>query len=170
MMINNKVSRIIISVLCSILLIATVVVTQNKFLYYTICSVVGGSERYLISGNPEEYQYYESEYGSKGEVLAAARKLNEEICEEGFVLLKNENNALPLAKNSKVTVFGKNSVDMVLGGSGSNAGSSAGATTLYESLDAANISYNPVIKEYYDSSESGNGRLDPLPMCPMNLH
>lgn len=161
---SGKTGHIIISIICIILLIGTVVVTQNKFLYYTICSVIGGSERYLISGNPDEFQYYESDYGSKDEVLAAARKLNEEICEEGFVLLKNENNALPLSKNSKVTVFGKNSVDMVLGGSGSNAGSSAGATTLYESLTAANISYNPTLKGYYDSSESGEGRLDPLPM------
>ena len=161
---SGKVGRIILSCVCVILLIATFVVTQNKFLYYTICSVVGGSERYLISGNPDEYQYYESEYGSKEEVLEAAYKLNEEICEEGFVLLKNENQALPLNKNSKVTVFGKNSVDMVLGGSGSNAGSSTGATTLYESLTAANISYNPTLKAYYDSSESGEGRLDPLPM------
>lgn len=161
---SSKVGRIILSCICVLLLIATVVVTQNKFLYYTICSVVGGSERYLVSGNPDEYQYYESEYGSKEEVLDAAHKLNEEICEEGFVLLKNENNALPLGSNSKVTVFGKNSVDMVLGGSGSNAGSSAGATTLYESLTAANITFNPTLKAYYDSKESGEGRLDPLPM------
>ena len=161
---RGNIGRIILSCLCVILLIATIVVTQSKFLYYTICSVVGGSERYLISGNPDEYQYYESEYGSKDEVLAAARDLNEEICEEGFVLLKNENQALPLGKNSKVTVFGKNSVDMVLGGSGSNAGSSTGATTLYESLSSANISYNPTLKAYYESSESGSGRLDPLPM------
>ena len=146
------------------LIIATIVVTQNNFLYFTICSVIGGSERYLVSGHPEDYQYYESEYGSKEEVLAAAQKLNEEICEEGFVLLKNEGEALPLGSNAKVTVFGKNSVDMVLGGSGSNAGSSAGATTLYESLTAANISYNPTVKSYYESSESGAGRPDPLPM------
>jgi beta-glucosidase len=161
---SNGIGRIMISCLCVILLIATIVVTQNKFLYYTICSVVGGSERTLISGNPDDYKYYESEYSSKDEVLAAAHDLNEEICEEGFVLLKNEGEALPLKAQAKVTVFGKNSVDMVLGGSGSNAGSSKGATTLYESLEAANISYNPTMKAYYESSESGNGRLDPLPM------
>ena len=146
------------------LLIATIVVTQNNFLYFTICSVIGGSERYLVSGNPDDYQYYTSEYSSKGEVLSAAYQLNEEICEEGFVLLKNEDSALPLQDNAKVTVFGKNSVDIVLGGSGSNAGSSSGATTLYESLEAANISYNPVVKAYYESSESGAGRPDPVPM------
>ena len=59
------------------LIIATIVVTQNNFLYFTICSVIGGSERYLVSGHPEDYQYYESEYGSKEEVLAASQKLNE---------------------------------------------------------------------------------------------
>ncbi len=161
---SGKVSAIISTVISVILIIATIVVTQNNFLYYTICSVIGGSERYLVSGNPDDYQYYTSEYGSKAEVLEAARALNEEICEEGFVLLKNENGALPLAKNSKVTVFGKNSVDMVLGGSGSNAGSSSGATTLYQSLSNASFSFNPTLKAYYESSESGSGRPDPVPM------
>ncbi|MBO5328206.1 MAG: glycoside hydrolase family 3 C-terminal domain-containing protein, partial [Clostridia bacterium] len=147
-----------------VLLVITIVITQNKFLYYTICSVIGGSERYLKEGDPAEHQYYVSEYENKSEVLSAAYDLNEEICEEGFVLLKNENGALPLSKNSKVTVFGKNSVDIVLGGSGSNAGSSSGATTLYEGLEQANIQYNPTLKSYYESKQSGSGRPDPLPM------
>lgn len=158
------VGKIISGLLFVILLVSTIVVTNVDFFYYTICSVIGGSERYLIEGNPDDYQYYESEYASKKDVLAAAYDLNEEICEEGFVLLKNEGEALPLGANSRVTVFGKNSVDIVLGGSGSNAGSSSGATTLYESLEAANISYNPTLKSYYESSESGAGRPAPLPM------
>ena len=38
-----------------------------------------------------------------------------------MVLLKNENNALPLKANAKVSVFGTNSVNLVYGGSGSAA-------------------------------------------------
>ena len=60
---------------------------------------------------------------------------NEEICEEGFVLLKNDGAALPLsADEKKVSVFGKNSVELVYGGTGSGGGNYDGAATLSQSL------------------------------------
>ncbi len=135
-----------------ILAVATIVLTQNKFLYFTVCSVLGRSERYLVKGNKDDYQYYVSDYENKQEVFKAASKLNETICEEGFVLLKNEDNSLPIAKTSKVTVFGRNSTQLVLGGSGSNAGSSSNKNIdLYQSLENVGIQYNPTLKSYYES-------------------
>ena len=114
----------IFTALFILVLVITIVITQNAFLYYTVCStMLGGSETYLKSGDPSEYIYYTTEYDSKEEVFAAANALNEEICEGGTVLLKNDG-VLPMA-GGKVTVFGKNSVDLVLGGSGSNAGASS---------------------------------------------
>ena len=98
------------------LITVSLVLTQVDFLYYTICSAVGGSERVLKKGNPDDYVYYESSYENKSEVLAAANALNERIVEEGIVLLKNEDNALPLKTEKKLTVFGKNSVDLIIGG------------------------------------------------------
>ena len=73
----------IFTALFVLLLIISIVITQNSFLYYTVCSMLGGSETYLKSGDPSAYQYYTSDYGSKDEVLAAANGLNERICEEG---------------------------------------------------------------------------------------
>ena len=102
---------------------------QNNYLYYTLCSVLGGSEKYLVSGDPETQQHYSPDYDSKADAFKAANELNEEICEEGFVLLKNEDDVLPMKENARVTVFGKNSVNLVLGGSGSNAGSNASSDT-----------------------------------------
>lgn len=74
-------------------------------------------------------------------------------------MLKNENEALPLSTGAKVTVFGKNSVNIVRGGSGSSAGTSSEVTdTLYSSLESAGIECNPVMKAFYEGSESGSGR------------
>lgn len=149
----------VISVLLVFVFTITMILTQNGFLYNTVNMVIGGERRYLKSGDPSEYMYYKADYENKEKVLEAANALNEEINEEGIVLLKNENNALPLSSGSKVTVFGKNSVNLVLGGSGSNAGSAAGATEdFYTSLERAGITYNPVMKQFYESAESGNGR------------
>lgn len=62
--------------------------------------------------------YYESDYENKDDSFEKSNKINEEINEEGITLLKNKNNALPLKKGSKVSVFGKNSVNLSYGGSG----------------------------------------------------
>ncbi|HHW46811.1 MAG TPA: carbohydrate-binding protein [Clostridiales bacterium] len=45
--------------------------------------------------------------------------LSRKAATEGMVLLKNENNALPLAKGSTVAIFGKGQIDFVKGGGGS---------------------------------------------------
>ena len=143
--------------------VATFVATEVSYVYSFLTSTfLGGPERYLKSGNPDEYQYYEADYNSKEEVLAAANALNETIVEEAITLLKNEGNALPLAKQSKITVFGKNSINIAKGGSGSNAGSAAAATVVdfCGSLEAAGgFICNPVIESFYkDNSKSGSGR------------
>ena len=48
-----------------------------------------------------------AETESKADAFERATKVNERICEEGFVLLKNDG-ALPLAEGARVSVFGKN--------------------------------------------------------------
>lgn len=98
---------------------------------------------------------------NKKQALENANEVNKRICEEGFVLLKNEG-VLPLktsAENKKkISVFGKNSVNLVYGGSGSGAGDLTGAKTIYDSLSEANYDYNPQLKAFYESSASGTGR------------
>ena len=56
--------------------------------------------------------YYLSDYDTRAEAIAAGREWEKKVEKEGVVLLKNKDNALPLAKGSKVTVFGKKQDDM----------------------------------------------------------
>ena len=97
---------------------------------------------------------------NKDDALENAKKVSTEICEEGMVLLKNENNALPLKKNAKVSVFGKNSVSLVYGGSGSAApGGNEAKKTIFDSLKEAGFSYNETLKKFYeDDNKSGTPR------------
>ena len=91
--------------------------------------------------------------------LQQAMLLNEEIAYEGFVLLKNTDNALPLTgQNVKISVFGKNSVNLVYGGSGSGGGNAANNMSLYTALRNAGFDVNPSLESFYNSSESGEGR------------
>lgn len=64
-------------------------------------------------------EMYESKYNSYMETMKASSELNIEIAGEGFVLMKNKDNALPLATGErKVTVL---SAFMEYGGGGSGA-------------------------------------------------
>ena len=63
--------------------------------------------------------YYKSEYDTHTEVMQAARNVAYRAQAEGTVLMTNKNNALPLAKNSKVTFFSYSTADIAYGGTGS---------------------------------------------------
>jgi beta-glucosidase len=98
---------------------------------------------------------YQTDFESVEEEAAAARELNEQIAGEGFVLLKNENDALPLNPQEKnVSVFGVRSDNLILGGGGSGSGSSAGQATLRDSLEAAGFRMNPVLRGFYANDNS----------------
>ena len=105
---------------------------------------------------------FEQEFFDKDEARENGNKVTKEICEEGMVLLKNENNCLPLKSNAKVSVFGKNSVRLVYGGSGSAApGGNIPKKTIFDSLTAAGFKYNDALKSFYENnSKSGAGRDD----------
>ncbi len=152
---------IVFAVLFVFVFVAALVLTQNMLVYNTVNSVMGGERRVLKSGDPDKYMRFTADYDNKDDVYAAANALNEDICEEGFVLLKNDDGILPLAENERnVTVFGKNSVDVVLGGTGSNAGSSGNAKTdLSVALEKDGLfKTNPVMREYLSGNASGSGR------------
>ena len=156
----NKVFSIVTSLVLVLIIVVNVVVTQVLLISNTFNTVFGEERRVLVSGDPSTAQYYKPDEGidSKADALANANAVNEELCEEGFVLLKNDN-SLPLAANAKVSVFGMNSVDMVYGGSGSAAKSSADSIDLYKSLENAGIDYNPQLKSFYEGKQSqGLGR------------
>ena len=130
----------------------------------TMNTVFGEERRVLVSGDPSQAVYYELSKGinSKEDALAQANALNERLCEEGFVLLKNEG-ALPLAENARVCVFGMNSVDPVYGGSGSSAKDNSQGIDIYKSLDNAGIAYNADLRAFYEAKlKSGKGRTSKL--------
>ena len=66
-------------------------------------------------------------------------KLVEKIAEEGIVLLKNEDNMLPMENNKKLNVFGWASTNPCYGGTGSGSLSDAYETCLLYTSGAAGM-------------------------------
>ena len=83
-----------------------------------------------------------------------------ELCEaieaEGIVLLKNEDNALPLGESEKnLALLGQNSVDFVYGGGGSGSVDTSLAPDLREALESSGFTVNETLWNFY---ETGAGK------------
>lgn len=155
---KNKGTRVWFIVTCVVLIVAIVVnILASTMLFDIVCNTLGEPRVKLLGENVSEYK---TEFTSKKESLENGNRVGLEICEEGFTLLKNKNGALPLSDSeTKVSVFGKNSVDIAIGGSGSGGSDGSEATTIFQSLTAAGFTYNQALVDFYNNPDrSGKGR------------
>lgn len=84
------------------------------------------------------------------ETSAEAKSLGEEIASEGIVLLQNNENTLPLAKGTKLNVFGWSSTNPVYGGTGSGGLNDAYPTvSLLEGLQNEGFEINQDLVDFY---------------------
>ena len=118
---------------------------------------IPGSE--IERSDEEQYQYFKSSYAeSEYEKL---QKDYLEICKqiegEGLVLLKNDNNALPLSKEEKVSCFLTGSVSFNYATSGSSAADTAGYMDFKTALENAGLTVNADLWNFY-KQQVGNGR------------
>lgn len=114
----------------------------------------------------------------EGEEVANARALGEELCEklaaESVVMLKNDNDALPLAENERnVNVFGWASYSMRYQGGGSGGGSSPDRLGdkfhfFLDALEEQGISYNKELTELYKSYKDSNAGSEQIVEMPVS--
>ncbi len=90
---------------------------------------------------------YVSDYASKAEALAAGLALNEEIAQEGMILLKNEGAALPLAQGAKVTLLGYAALNPNAGASANGGDASAGAAIAQANVISSLTDYGFALNE-----------------------
>ena len=167
---SNKASRVWVIVTAIVLVVCTLVTTLALSIkdFYELLNTVmpGGGPRAVYAEGVESF--YLGDYTTKADVYESARDMNQRICEEGMVLLKNKNNALPLytpvsdksvSNKVKISVFGKNSVNIAYGGSGSGGANTSNVINLYDALEEAGFEYNPTLKAFYDNNDkSGPAR------------
>lgn len=84
------------------------------------------------------------------ETSAQASRLSEEIAEEGIVLLKNQDNMLPMSDTGKLNVFGWASTNPCYGGTGSGSLSDAYETvSIIDGLQNAGFELNQDLIKFY---------------------
>ena len=81
-----------------------------------------------------------------------SRAMAQELVQEGAVLLKDQNSALPLAEGTAVNLFGYGSVDPIYGGSGSGASDTSSNIDLVTGLTNAGFTVNQELVDFYKKS------------------
>ena len=111
--------------------------------------LVTGSNRNGISNADESAQYFTSDFATDEERVEYGKALSEKVEAEGATLLRNTDDALPLAKGSKVTLFSHSSVDLVYGGTGSAGLDTSEVPNLKEAMEAAGFEVNQAMWDFY---------------------
>ena len=101
-----------------------------------------------------------TDYGSAGAELQAGDEIVQTLGEESMVLLKNEDNFLPIEKEQKVNLFGWAATDqgflLVGGGSGGTVIAAQNRVTLTTALDREGLSYNKELLDAYSAVSSAD--------------
>ena len=120
-----------------------------------VCGIYSGMITMAFGG-------YKTDFSKDGvkTALAASDELCRQIIEEGAVLLKNENSALPVKDTNKINLFGWGSSSLMYSSRGSGAISSYGKkmVTLTDAFTAEGLEYNEsLIKKYVEFCPGSKG-------------
>ena len=139
------------------LLVASTIWTNNyKSL---VCAAIGGTTSKVVNtGKEEDTEYFKSNGLSLNNWLKEEEKIIKEVQSEGSVLLKNDNNALPLAKGAKVSAFGYGTINSISTGM-VKYGSPGPYTDFKTGIEKeGKITINPTLYNFY--KENSTAKLD----------
>lgn len=154
-------SALITYIVSTVLVIGLIVGNFYADKYSQILSIyLGHSTNKIVSTGDEDVdtEYYKSEFSSEDELKAEGEKVGQKIVEEGIVLLKNDNDALPLASGNKVSVLGQNSVDLVYGGGGAGSVDTSTAPDLLTALTNSGFKINQMLWDFYNTGNASSYR------------
>ena len=93
-------------------------------------------------------KYFQREFKDEAKLKEHLEEVGKEIEAEGLVLLKNENNALPLAQNDKVSCMFNGSINFNYATSGSSAANTKGYKNLKDALKDSGLDVNEDLWNY----------------------
>ena len=137
------------AVICVLLALALIVNVACGIFYSAITPFMTANLNPLLTG---QKQVTTGQSLTVEQAAEQSRAMAQELVQEGVVLLKNQNNALPLAEGTAVNLFGYSSVDPIYGGSGSGASDTSSNIDLVTGLTNAGFTVNQELVDFYKKS------------------
>lgn len=82
------------------------------------------------------------------------RKIARKIAEEAIVLLKNDGNTLPFAKNQKIAFIGRAQTETIFSGNGSGASHTDNSKKILEECEKRGLLAEPSLRDFYQEKLS----------------
>ena len=120
-----------------------------------ITAFLGQSTQQIINdGESEAIIKNFSDFTSIKDLKEAANEVTSQVTEEGAVLLKNDNNALPLSAGAKVNLYSSSSVNYIYSGGGSSFAKKSDFISLKDGLEQSNFKVNEGLWNWYSANDT----------------
>ena len=139
----------VLTILCAIVMILFVPLSVLAAKFDNTMAARFGGSFWKLQNEDTNAQYYTSDFNSAEEMVNYGLALTQQVEAEGAALLMNNNNALPLAADAKVSTFSSSSVNLVYGGTGSGNIDASTADTLRTALEKVGVTVNPTLWDFY---------------------
>ena len=145
-----------------VLIIVLAILAQDTLVGGILNAYAGLGESYVVTVPGSENwdkEYYKLNGQSAEDIDDYAKQTTKTIAGEGMVLLKNDPDVLPLKTSKtgdtdkKISVFGRRSVDMVFGGTGSGSGDASQCTPLLTALANAGYQTNATLTDAINAAK-----------------
>ena len=158
---GNKAFAGIWGTVLAILLVAVLVGNYFAMKYTTIITRSLGHTTTKVTTTGDgsgDNEYFKSDYSSHDELVDHETEFSKQLVAEGIVLMRNQDNVLPLESGKKISLFGIGSAKFVYSGLGSGAIDTTKTTSLKDALEAEGFQVNPDLYSVYEKSESRVGK------------
>ena len=158
---SNKAFGGIWYTILAILLIAALVANYFAMKYSTIITrSLGHTTTKVVTtaAGTGDNEYFKSDYASHDELVAHQTEFSRQLVAEGVVLMRNEDNVLPMETGKKISLFGIGSAKFLYGGLGSGAIDTSKCLSLKDAMEAEGFQVNPTLYKVYEDSKSRVGK------------
>ncbi len=117
-----------------------------------------GSENWNSNYYTASFSKSTEKNSGSADAKANGEKVVEKICDEGMVLLKNKDNALPISKTTKIALLGRGAVDPVYGGSGSGNVDTSSCANPKSALEKAGFTVDENVYNFFAKEKDNYAR------------
>lgn len=146
----------VFSVLLGIVVLFSSLASIKAVESFITVNLFGGYPQEEVNvGEDEEYtDYFKTEFESVAELIEHNKGVCQDVEAEGAVLLKNENDSLPLEDGNKVSLFGVNSVKPVttVDAGADKIGSNGDEPNYKDTFTQAGLEVNPTLYGWYEKN------------------
>lgn len=145
----GKIIRTVLSGVFTVILIVIMIAANTALAANDrmINSILGDTQKRIDNSKSNitgvDFEYNKADY-TANEIKAAEENLKNRISEEGLVLLKNDEQTLPIKENTTFSIFSANSASLSIGG-----GLLGGGSSLKEVFEQNQLTINETLWKFY---------------------